>query len=232
MTATIIRMNRPAVEQIGCSACGATTDAACDCGVAYLPARQRAAEAITANPDRSDRAIAAEIGVDHKTVGAARRSVGEHSPPEKRIGQDGKSYPAMSTKASREKASEARFDGGPDAEPTFTLEEESKPATNGLTVTLNEEWREPLARTEEYLGIPAAEYVDFILCLGETVFNRKFQKGLTSQIECWLVDMHGKYPDTFNAGSWEGSCGHLSIDKLRAKYAGVPEAQSALAVAP
>jgi hypothetical protein len=108
----VVQMRRPANEpsQIGCSMCGATTDAACDCGASYVPAGQRAAEAITANPEKSDRAIAAEIGVDHKTVGAARRSVGEHSPPEKRVGQDGKSYPAKSTKLVRQKAREARFD--------------------------------------------------------------------------------------------------------------------------
>jgi hypothetical protein len=52
----------------------------------------RAAEAIRANPGKSDRGIAAAIGVDHKTVGAARQqSRGECSPPD-RIGQDGKSY--------------------------------------------------------------------------------------------------------------------------------------------
>jgi hypothetical protein len=34
---------------------------------------------------------AAEIGVHHNTVGAARRSGGDYSPPE-RVGQDGKSY--------------------------------------------------------------------------------------------------------------------------------------------
>jgi hypothetical protein len=65
--------------------------------VPYIPAGQRAAEAIAANPQRSDRAIAAEIGVDHKTEGAARKAVGEHSPPE-RIGRDGKSYPTKATK--------------------------------------------------------------------------------------------------------------------------------------
>jgi hypothetical protein len=95
--------------------------------------------------------------------------------------------------------------------------------SNSLTFTLKEEWREPMARTEKYLGVPAAEYVDFLLRLGEAAFNRKFQKGLTNQIEWWLVEMHSKYPNTFNVGSWEGSCGRLSIDKLRAKYSATPE---------
>jgi hypothetical protein len=36
-----------------------------------------AADAIAKNPDKSDRAIAAELGIDHKTVGKARK---EYSP--------------------------------------------------------------------------------------------------------------------------------------------------------
>jgi hypothetical protein len=71
-----------------CTGCGAEANASCNCGVSYVAKSIRAAEAIKANPNRSDRAIAADIGVDHKTVGKAR---GDNSPPE-RIGQDGKSY--------------------------------------------------------------------------------------------------------------------------------------------
>lgn len=87
--AKVIQLRR--ASEIGCSACGATVDAACDCGAPYLPAGHRAAEAIAANPQKSDRAIARDIGVDHKTVGIARRT-GEHSPVENetRIGIDGK----------------------------------------------------------------------------------------------------------------------------------------------
>jgi hypothetical protein len=76
-----------------CSQCGETTNAACECGVAYVSAGEYAAQAIAAHPEKSSRAIAAEIGVDHKTVSAARAR-GENSPPEKRVGMDGKSYPA------------------------------------------------------------------------------------------------------------------------------------------
>jgi hypothetical protein len=50
-----------------------------------------AAKAVAANPTASNRAIAAEIGIDHKTVAKARRSTGINSPVEKRIGLDGKS---------------------------------------------------------------------------------------------------------------------------------------------
>jgi hypothetical protein len=84
------------ITQIQCPECGVCADAACDCGVAYVTAGTRAAAAVSKEPEKSDRAIASEIGVDHKTVGSARRSGGDHSPPEKRIGKDGKSYPAKS----------------------------------------------------------------------------------------------------------------------------------------
>lgn len=43
-------------------------------GVAYVPAGKRAAAAVAANPEKSDRAIAAELGVSPTTVGKARKS--------------------------------------------------------------------------------------------------------------------------------------------------------------
>jgi len=48
-------------------------DAACNCGAPYVPAGRRAAEAVATNPEKSDRAIAAEIGVDRETVARARK---------------------------------------------------------------------------------------------------------------------------------------------------------------
>jgi hypothetical protein len=73
-----------------CTGCGAEANASCNCGKPYEPKAVRAAEAVKATPEKSDRAIAAEIGVDHKTVGAARKELtGENSPVE-RIGLDGK----------------------------------------------------------------------------------------------------------------------------------------------
>lgn len=90
-TATVLPFNTPA--KLRCDGCGTLADAACDCGVPYKPIKPSAAaaKAVAAHPERSDRAIAAEIGVDHKTVAKARRSGGEKSPPaEKRIGRDGK----------------------------------------------------------------------------------------------------------------------------------------------
>jgi hypothetical protein len=54
---------------------------------------QRAAEAVAANPQKSDRAIAAELGVSHPTVAKARdQATGNNLPvdDEPRIGLDGK----------------------------------------------------------------------------------------------------------------------------------------------
>ena len=82
MSAEILTL--PAATLV-CPGCGTT--ASCNCGVAPI---DRAAYALLNNGQKSDRAIAAEIGVDHKTVGAARRRTGETSPVGKRIGRDGK----------------------------------------------------------------------------------------------------------------------------------------------
>jgi hypothetical protein len=75
-----------------CVKCGAKAKPGCDCGVAYVPAHMYAVKAVAAHPEKSDRAIAAAIGVDHKTVAKARKSVGDKSPT--RIGTDGKRYRA------------------------------------------------------------------------------------------------------------------------------------------
>lgn len=65
----------------------------CNCGVSYVAKSVRAAEAIKAAPEKSDRAIAAEIGVSRATVQQARgaEQVANYEPPE-RVGRDGKSY--------------------------------------------------------------------------------------------------------------------------------------------
>jgi hypothetical protein len=74
--------------RLRCSCCGATAEATCECGVAYVPPVEFARQAVERSPEKSDRAIAEEIGVDHKTVAAARRATGENSPV--RRGKDGK----------------------------------------------------------------------------------------------------------------------------------------------
>jgi hypothetical protein len=62
----------------------------------HLSAEQRQnllIQAIARAPEKSDRQIAKEIGVDHKTIASARvkgETTGEISPVEKRIGKDGK----------------------------------------------------------------------------------------------------------------------------------------------
>ena len=70
---------------VSCTKCGATTRAGCNCGVAYVRPGQRAAEAIKQHPEKSARAIAAEFGIDHKTVTSARKATGENSPVGKRL---------------------------------------------------------------------------------------------------------------------------------------------------
>jgi hypothetical protein len=72
-----------------CTKCGSIADASCDCGSPYIPARERAAQAIAANPEKSDRAIAAEIGVGAMTVNRARATVPDGTVDE-RVGLDGK----------------------------------------------------------------------------------------------------------------------------------------------
>jgi hypothetical protein len=48
-----------AVQRIICTGCGAEANAACMCGVSYVPKAIRAAEAVKANPGKSDRAAEA-----------------------------------------------------------------------------------------------------------------------------------------------------------------------------
>jgi hypothetical protein len=110
-------------SMLRCVKCGAEARCECSCGRPYVGENQgwamgvqptpisepakaptaldRALAAIEADPDRSDRAIAAEIGVDHKTVAKARKSLEDQeidemeadSPddsPVGRVGRDGR----------------------------------------------------------------------------------------------------------------------------------------------
>lgn len=78
-----------AVQRMVCTGCGAEANASCNCGKTYVPAAVRAAEAVKANPEKSDRAIAKEIGASPTTVGKARElSIGGQLA--ERIGLDGK----------------------------------------------------------------------------------------------------------------------------------------------
>src|SRR3972149_1037285 len=79
------------VQRLSCTACGAEANASCDCGKPYVPARQRAKEAIEANPQKSNRAIAADEGIALGTVNNARNELTEQGGSvEPRIGLDGK----------------------------------------------------------------------------------------------------------------------------------------------
>ena len=83
-------VKKPSIAQIECSQCGATADAACNCGAPYVPKAIRATEAITKSPEKSSRAIAEEIGVSESTVRRARESTASHDAVGKRTGKDGK----------------------------------------------------------------------------------------------------------------------------------------------
>jgi hypothetical protein len=82
----------PKPDKLVCRECHASIDAPCNCGAGYvLEPGERAAAAVAASPEKSDRAIAAEIGVGHQTVARARRATGPDGPVDApRTGLDGK----------------------------------------------------------------------------------------------------------------------------------------------
>jgi hypothetical protein len=78
------------VVRLQCVTCGAEANAACTCGKPYLP-RLRAAEAVAAHPEKSNRAIADEIGVSEPTVRRAREATASgDAVDEARTGRDGR----------------------------------------------------------------------------------------------------------------------------------------------
>lgn len=83
------------IQRMVCVGCGAEANASCNCGKPYVPKSQLAREAIEANPEKSDRALAADLGIGHATVSRVRQEMGGVSSgtPEVRIGLDGKEYP-------------------------------------------------------------------------------------------------------------------------------------------
>jgi hypothetical protein len=68
-----------------CSACGA--DRGCDCNA---PAIEKAATALARSPEKSDRAIAKEEGINRRTVAKARNQLVHGAPVDTRVGLDGK----------------------------------------------------------------------------------------------------------------------------------------------
>jgi hypothetical protein len=93
---------RHSIQRLQCSLCGAEANASCNCGKPYIPAKQRVAEHDAKHPGRSNRATAAALGVDEKTVRKARadQSAPDQEPgvapatSAKVVGIDGKEYPA------------------------------------------------------------------------------------------------------------------------------------------
>jgi hypothetical protein len=81
------------IQRMVCTGCGAEANASCNCGKPYEPKSARAREAVEAHPEKSDRAIAAEIGVSQPTVSKARHQLATDnnlSVDEPRTGLDGK----------------------------------------------------------------------------------------------------------------------------------------------
>lgn len=97
-----------------CTKCGTGTACACGCGAPYVnehrampaveapaSALERASAAVAAHPEKSNRALAAEIGVAEPTVRRARRQIKDaavddavddavDAAPESRVGRDGR----------------------------------------------------------------------------------------------------------------------------------------------
>lgn len=102
-----------------CPKCHATAELRCSCGVeyVYMTAGKRAAAAVAAHPEKSDRALAAETGVGVDTIGRARRASGvafatpgpgaANATPGKRVGRDGKSYSPPKPRKNAPKPTEA-----------------------------------------------------------------------------------------------------------------------------
>jgi hypothetical protein len=97
-----------------CTKCGISSKCQCGCGAPYVgdhrfamrtepkakTALDRAIAAVTADPEKSNRTIAAEIGVTERTVRRARQQTkisdddaAPDAAPDRRVGRDGRSYP-------------------------------------------------------------------------------------------------------------------------------------------
>lgn len=83
------------LQRLGCQKCGTETNAACNCGVPYMPIRQRVEKYDRENPGQSTRQAAADLGVSNFTVSKARKSGVSDLTPATVTGRDGKSYPAV-----------------------------------------------------------------------------------------------------------------------------------------
>ena len=68
------------------------------------------AAAIVASPNKSNRAIAAEVGVSEGTVRTARKATAQSYAVEKRVGKDGKARKMPKAKAIQQQGSQIKLD--------------------------------------------------------------------------------------------------------------------------
>jgi len=116
MTAKVIPLKMPVAAKFECSKCG--TEAACNCGAPVVPLGTRLAEAIAKKDGKSNRTIAAEQGCSEGAVRKARGSAAyEYAPDDRRIGRDGKSYPAKPTRVIEPEADDEDPDIEEDIDP-------------------------------------------------------------------------------------------------------------------
>jgi hypothetical protein len=119
VTATATSVPALISTKLVCEKCGAVGEAGCECGASFLRyanATSKADQVAAALLDpgcaaKSDRAIAAALGVSDKTVAAGRRATAENSAvSERRVGLDGKSRrtPSLSGSADNPHAATAR----------------------------------------------------------------------------------------------------------------------------
>ena len=138
---TVVPLTAPAVD-LRCSKCGATTHAHCDCGVAYVPVSAIVAPAIAKpeNATKTNRALAAELGIDERTVRRARAGSGAaFAAPEKRVGKDGKSYPARQSRRLVKSAARAADLSEDDLDP-LGLREKAVDDWGGKGASTKERW--------------------------------------------------------------------------------------------
>lgn len=114
-------------QLLECSKCGKTAAAPCGCDSPYLTPFERATKAIEADSDRSNSAIAADLGIAEATVRRAREAGssknereedGSSGSAKKRTGKDGKKYPAKKRKKAKAKKPATRRKPPPEEEDT------------------------------------------------------------------------------------------------------------------
>jgi hypothetical protein len=201
MPADILKMPDTKLR-LHCAKCGVMTEAKCGCGVGYVTASNAAAAAVKANPEKSDRAIAAEIGVGLGTVQRARKAVDPNGSPEKRTGRDGKNYPAKpkGSKRTRQmpKLDEAvriirpLFDAGkPFSERTLTKEHGISHGTLAAAVAYLKGQREASSDPiidPATLSLSAQEKLAAALRQQKQIHERTFQRRLEEEVSKWIEE--------------------------------------------